>query len=107
MVVFIIFQVVLTFTSESNKTILRWTDPDISAQQQYNASYKLCDNNIHTIRVQRQQSTVKITIDNHKEESFTIQDGFQLDGDLYIGGVPGKQQSICLFIYFCFDSTFQ
>lgn len=79
----------LTFTSETNTTVIRWTDPDIPAQGQYNASYKLCDNNIHTIRLQREQSTIKITIDDHKEESFTIQDGFQLDGDLYIGGVPG------------------
>ncbi|KAK3731434.1 hypothetical protein QZH41_013619, partial [Actinostola sp. cb2023] len=83
-------QMILSFTSETNQTIMRWTDPTYRTQGMYNASFKMCDNKFHKVRVQRERSsaTVTMTVDTHPTESFKVEENFSLNGNFYLGGVP-------------------
>lgn len=67
-----------------------WKDPLIPPEGMYNASYKLCDNKFHSVRVQRRGSTVFISVDQHETKTFTLNEDFSLTGKFYVGGVPSK-----------------
>lgn len=67
-----------------------WTDPNIPSERTYNASYELCDNKFHSVRVQRRGSTVLITVDQHAIKTFSLTEDFSLTGKFYVGGIPGN-----------------
>ncbi|XP_048583639.1 laminin-like protein epi-1 [Nematostella vectensis] len=81
-------QIVLSFTSESEPTVMRWTDPAIPPEREYNASYQLCDNQFHEIRLQRAERNITLSVDKHSPLTYALPDLFLLTGKFYIGGVP-------------------
>lgn len=85
------FQVVLIFNGEGTQEVIRWTDPSIPSDGQYNASFHLCDNKFHKIVVRRTGSNVELKVDDHQVVKGSVPSGFSLQpANFYIGGVPGN-----------------
>lgn len=82
-------QVVLIFNGEGTQEVIRWTDPSIPSDGQYNASFHLCDNKFHKIVVRRTGSNVELKVDDHQAVKGSVPSGFSLQpANFYIGGVP-------------------
>ena len=87
------FQVILIFNDERNSSVIRWTDPSISVDGQYNASFHLCDNKFHKVVMRRNLSDVEFQVDDHSAVRGTVPSSFSLQhGTFHIGGVPGKKR---------------
>ena len=90
---YLCFQIILIFNDEHNSSVIRWTDPTIPADGQYNASFDLCDNKFHRVLVKRNISSVELTVDDHSPIAGEVPSGYTLkDGTFHIGGVPGNIQ---------------
>ena len=88
---YLCFQIVLIFNDERNSSVIRWTDPSIPEDGQYNASFHLCDNKFHRVVVNRNISTVELTVDDHSPVAGQIPLGYTLrNGAFHIGGAPGN-----------------
>ena len=73
--------------------MIRWTDPSISVDGQYNASFHLCDNKFHKLVMRRNLSNVEFQVDDHSAVRGTVPSGFSLQhGTFHIGGVSGKMK---------------
>lgn len=71
--------------------MIRWTDPSIPVDGQYNASFDLRDNKFHRVLVKRNISSVELTVDDHSPIAGEVPSGYTLkDGTFHIGGVPGN-----------------
>ena len=87
------FQIILIFKDEHNPSVIRWTDPSIPVDGQYNASFDLCDNKFHRVLVKRNISSVELTVVDHSPIAGEVPSGYTLmDGAFHIGGVPGNIQ---------------
>ena len=85
---YLCLQIILIFNDESNST-----DPSIPVDEQYNASFHLCDNTFHLVLVKRNISIVELTrmVDDHSPVAGEIPLGYTLKyGTFRIGGVPGN-----------------
>lgn len=82
-------QVVLIFNNAHNSSVIRWTDPSIPEEGQYNASFHLCDNNFHRVVVSRNKGIVELRVDDHEPVEGVLPSAFTLNqGTFHIGGVP-------------------
>lgn len=71
--------------------MIRWTDPSIPEDGQYNASFHLCDNKFHRVLVSRNKGIVELRVDDHAPLQGVVPSAFTLNqGKFHIGGVPGK-----------------
>ena len=88
---YLCFQIILIFNDEHKSSVIRWTDPSIPVDGQYNASFRLCDNKFHRVLVKRNISIVELTVDDHSPVVDEIPLGYTLEyGTFHIGGVPGN-----------------
>ena len=90
--------------------MIRWTDPSIPVDGQYNASFHLCDNKFHRVQVKRNISVVELQVDDHSPVSGTVPSGYTLKhGAFHIGGVAGNTQNnnirLCLGLCVYFDKV--
>jgi len=83
-------QIILIFNVEGgDSSVIRWTDPAIPVDGQYNASFHLCDNKFHKVVVKRNNSGVEFQVDKHAPVRGSVPAGFYLRrGTFHIGGVP-------------------
>ena len=85
----------LIFNEGYNSTTILWVDPSIPVEGERNASFRLCDNNFHQVRVQKNEDRVTLTVDKHEPVVTRLpQANYQLRGNFYIGGVPGMSTEI-------------
>ncbi|XP_078373908.1 laminin subunit alpha-like [Oculina patagonica] len=82
-------QIILIFNDERNSSVIRWTDPSIPVDGQYNASFHLCDNKFHRVRVKRNITIVELQVDEHSPVTGSVPSDYTLEhGTFHIGGVP-------------------
>jgi len=82
-------QIILIFNDERNSSVIRWIDPSIPVDGQYNASFHLCDNKFHRVLVKRNISSVELKVDDHSPVAGEVPSGYTLEyGTFHIGGVP-------------------
>lgn len=88
---YLCFQIILIFNDERNSSVIRWIDPSIPVDGQYNASFHLCDNKFHRVLVKRNISSVELKVDDHSPVAGEVPSGYTLEyGTFHIGGVPGN-----------------